>query len=382
MRCLPALAMCLAACMPAASDGEGTGGSTGATGGITGATAGTTGVAGTTGGAGTTGAAGITGVAGTTGAAGTTSGAGTTGGAGTGTSAGRGGVGGAAGTVGGAAGTTGGVGGSAPPGACPAGGWTAGDRRLTLMHGGLERAYEIHVPPGYTGTTPVPLVMTIHGAHNTPGLVRGWSRMNPVADQNGFIVAYPAAIDCWNSGPSLPGCMMADDDVGFLTAVIADIKSHACIDAKRVYATGISNGAMMAQRLGCQRAEIFAAVGGVAGPTSVSCMPTRPVSLVYVHGTEDRTVGYSSAQPNVNGWVTRNGCSGSPVETHNTGSTRCVTYGSCRDGAEVVFCTVTGMGHCWPEDSNCGPGGGSSFGVTDFKASPFMWEFFQRHPLP
>jgi polyhydroxybutyrate depolymerase len=268
------------------------------------------------------------------------------------------------------------------PESCPAGGWTPGDRRLTLMHGGISRAYEVHIPASYTGTTPVPLVMTIHGAHNTPALVRGWSRMNPVADQNGFIVAYPAAIDCWNSGPSLPGCMMADDDVGFLTAAVADIKSHACIDPKRVYATGISNGAMMAQRLGCQRAELFAAVGGVAGPTASACMPARPVSLVYVHGTEDRTVGYSSAQPNVNGWVTRNGCSGSPVETYNMGSTRCVTYQSCREGAEVVFCTVTGMGHCWPEDSNCGPGGGPSFGVMDFKASPFMWEFFTRHPLP
>jgi len=250
------------------------------------------------------------------------------------------------------------------------------------MHDGVERAYEIHVPPGYTGTTPVPLMMTIHGAHNTPALVRGWSRMNPVADQNGFIVAYPAALDCWNSGPSLPGCTMADDDVGFLSLVVSDIKAHACIDPKRVYATGISNGAMMAQRLGCQRADVFAAVGGVAGPTAVSCMPARAISVVYVHGTEDRTVGYSSAQPNVNGWAMRNGCTGSPVETYNMGSTRCVTHQNCRDGVEVVFCTVTGMGHCWPEDSNCGPGGGPSFGVTDFKASPFMWEFFTRHPLP
>ena len=71
-----------------------------------------------------------------------------------------------------------------------------------------------------------------------------------------------------------------------------------------------------------------------------------------------------------------------PMETYNMGSTRCVTYGGCRESAEVVFCTVTGMGHCWPEDSNCGPVGGPMFGVTDFKASPMMWEFFQRHPMP
>jgi len=264
---------------------------------------------------------------------------------------------------------------------CPSGGWTPGDQRITLTHDGIQRVYEVHIPPGYTGTTRVPLVMTIHGAHNTIALVRGWSQMNPVADANGFIVVYPQGVDCWNSGGILPGCTAADDDVGFLTTVVTDIESHACIDAKRVYATGISNGAMMAQHLGCVEADVFAAVGGIAGPSG-ACNPSRPISVVYMHGTEDRTVGYSSAQPNARGWAMRNGCGATPAETYNMGSTRCETYSGCREGVEVVFCTITGMGHCWPEDSRCGPGGGPDFAVTDFKASPFMWEFFKRHPLP
>ena len=70
------------------------------------------------------------------------------------------------------------------------------------------------------------------------------------------------------------------------------------------------------------------------------------------------TVGYSSAQPNVTGWANRDGCTGSPVQTYSMGSTTCVTYQTCRDAVEVEFCTVTGMGHCWPEDTRCGPGGG------------------------
>jgi polyhydroxybutyrate depolymerase len=204
--------------------------------------------------------------------------------------------------------------------------------------------------------------------------------MNTIADPNRFIVAYPTTIDCWNSGPALPGCMMADDDVGFLTLVVADIKSKACIDGKRVYAAGISNGSMMAQRLGCERGDIFAAVAGVAA--GQACTPARPISIAYFHGTEDRTVGYSSARPNVDRWAMRNGCTGAPVQTYNLGSTTCETHQTCRNGVEVVFCTINGMGHCWPEDSSCGPGGGPSFGVTDFKASPFMWEFFKRFPLP
>jgi polyhydroxybutyrate depolymerase len=293
--------------------------------------------------------------------------------------AGGGGNGGQAGS-GGAAGSAGASGGTSV--SCPSGGWSPGDHTISLTHDGLERVYEVHVPPDYTGTTRVPLVLTIHGAHNTIAMVRGWSQMNPVADANGFIVAYPQAVDCWNSGFVLPGCTAADDDVGFLTNVVADIQNHACIDPKRVYATGISNGAMMAQKLGCDEADVFAAVGGVAGPNGGGCDPSRAISVVYMHGTEDATVGYSSARPTVNGWATRNGCSSSPVETYAAGSTRCETYEGCDDGVEVVFCTVTGMGHCWPEDSRCGPGGGPDFGVDDFEASPFMWEFFQRHPLP
>lgn len=279
---------------------------------------------------------------------------------------------------GGTSGTSGGGGQASVT--CPSAGWSPGDQRITLMHDGVERVYEVHVPPAYTGATPVPLVMTIHGAHNTIAMVKGWSQMNPVADANGFIVVYPQAIDCWNTGFML--CDAADDDVGFLTAVVADIQSHACIDQKRVYATGISNGAMMAQYLGCREADLFAAVGGIAGPNGGGCNPSRPLSVIYMHGTEDSTVSYSGARATVTGWATRNGCSATPTETYNEGSTRCETYSGCRENGEVVFCTHTGMGHCWPEDSRCGPGGGPEFAITDFKASPYMWEFFKRHPLP
>ncbi len=331
---------------------------------------------------GTGGGAATGGTAGAPGGSGGASGSGDTGGAAGGggfSGAGSGGQAGRGGMSAGATGSAGIAGGTSMP--CPSGGWSPGDQRITLTHDGIERVYEVHIPPSYTGTTRVPLVMTIHGAHNTIALVRGWSQMNPVADANGFVVVYPQGVDCWNTGGILPGCTAADDDVGFLTSVVADIESHACIDPKRVYATGISNGAMMAQHLGCVEADVFAAVGGVAGPTG-SCNPSRPISVVYMHGTEDRTVGYSSARPNVTGWAMRDGCSSTPAETYNMGSTRCETYSACRDGVEVVFCTITGMGHCWPEDSRCGPGGGPDFAVTDFKASPFMWEFFERHPLP
>ena len=206
------------ACAPGASDGGGIGGA----GGI----AGTMGAAGTLGAAGaaTSGSAGTTagsGGASGRGGEGANAGAGGVGGSaggqagrgGAGASAGRGGAAGTGGSAGGAgAGGAGGIGGSGTPGSCPAGGWTPGDRRITLMHDGIERAYDPR-SPGLCGNDARAAHGDDPGAHNTPALVRGWSRMNPLADQNGFIVAYPAAIDCWNPGPALPGCTMADDDI-------------------------------------------------------------------------------------------------------------------------------------------------------------------------
>ena len=390
----------LAACGSGSEGGGGTTGSGGTTGAAgsggspsSGGTTGTGGKAGTAGTAGSGGPVGGSGgnkgqgSGGTVGGTGGTGVGGSTGGrsgtGGSGASAGRSGAGGRAGLAGssGAGGSTG-TGGSGPVGSCPANGWKPGDQqKLMLTFGGLARTYDVHIPASYTGTTVVPLVMTIHGAHNTTAMVRSWSKMNAVADQNGFIVVYPQGVDCWNSGFTIGGCDAAPDDVGFLKAVVADVESHACIDPKRVYATGISNGSMMSQYLACQASDVFAAVGGVSGGSQCRTIP-RPVPLFYVHGTEDKTISFSSAQPDVDGWVMRDGCNTTPMQTYDMGSTKCVTYGGCQQGAEVVFCTVTGMGHCWPEDTSCGPGGGSMYAVTDFKASPMMWDFFKNHPMP
>jgi polyhydroxybutyrate depolymerase len=216
-------------------------------------------------------------------------------------------------------------------------------------------------------------MLVIHGAHNTPWMARSWSQMDPVSDENGFIVAYPAGLDCWNTGMILPGCTAADDDFGFILSVVDDIESHTCIDKKRVYASGISNGSMMAQYMGCNAADIFASVAGVAAGVG-RCSPSRPISVFYVHGTEDSTVGYS---PNaVAGWIAADNCDSPPVESYNAGVTTCALSQGCDEGVEVEFCTVNGMEHCWPD--NCYQG---SYGEI-FEASPRMWEFFARHPLP
>jgi poly(3-hydroxybutyrate) depolymerase len=351
---LCALSLLLAGCGSSSSSVTGTGGSAASTGGTTGM-AGRTGTAGTTGSAGSTGAAGMTGAAGS-GAAGSGGMAGTTGTGGSPTDAG----------AGGASAT------------CAGGGWAPGKQTINTQWGGVARQYVVYVPKSYKGTSSVPLMMVIHGAHNTPGLVESWSQMDAVSEQNGFIIVYPAALDCWKVGTTvLPGCTTADDDVGFLNNVVTEVESHACIDQKRVYVTGISNGSLMSQYMGCHFANIFAAVGGVAGGEGCPA-PARPLPIFYVLGTADMTVGWDNGA-NALAWAKRDTCNTTPVTVYSQGSTLCTAYQGCNQGVEVEFCAVTGMPHCWPD--NCYLDAKNMM-FQAFKASPPMWQFFSQYSLP
>jgi polyhydroxybutyrate depolymerase len=351
---LCALSVMLVGCGSGSSVVTGSGGNT----------AGTGGMAGTTGTAGATGAAGKTGTAGTTGAAGMTG----TGGAGSGGAAG-------ATATGGTSGTGGSTGGG---GACPSNGWAPGKQTINTQWGGVARQYVVYIPKSYRGTASVPLMMVIHGAHNTPGLAESWSQMDAVSEQNGFIIVYPAALDCWKVGTTvLPGCTTADDDVGFLNNVVTEVESHACIDPKRVYVTGISNGSLMSQYMGCHFANVFAAVGGVAGGGGCPA-PARPLPIFYVLGTADMTVGWDNGA-NALAWAKRDNCNTTPVTVYDQGSTLCTVYQGCGQGVQVEFCAVTGMPHCWPDNCYLDP---KNTMFQAFKASPPMWQFFSQYSLP
>jgi polyhydroxybutyrate depolymerase len=162
-----------------------------------------------------------------------------------------------------------------------------------------------------------------------------------------------------------------------------------CVDQKRIYATGMSNGGFMSHRLGCERANRFAAIAPVAGVLGIppgSCTPSRPMPIIHFHGTADTlepydgggTSGFPSVAQTISGWSTRNGCSAAPTQTFSNGAAHCESTLDCTSGVEVVLCTIDGMGHCWPGQSFC-PFGNAS---TEISANQAMWEFFQRFALP
>lgn len=256
---------------------------------------------------------------------------------------------------------------------------------------GETRLYDLIIPNSYDPSTPTPLVVNYHGYTSNPQQQAFFSAIRPVAEAHGFIVALPFGVmNSWNGGACCGDAMSSDrDDVGFSRALVAEISSTLCIDDKRVYAMGMSNGGFMSHRLACEAADLFAAVGPVAGVLGIppdSCAPSRAVPVMHVHGTEDPLVpydgndliGYPSVAETMSGWAARNGCDATPETTFEEDDVHCETWPGCDDGADVTLCTVEGGGHCWPGQELC-PLGTST---TTIDASEELALFFEQHSLP
>jgi len=311
--------------------------------------------------------------------------------------AGSGAAGGGTGTAAGGAGTaTGGAGtgqaattastGAGQPGGCTSG-IASGDHSFTLEHDGLQRSYNLYLPAGYADGKAVPLVLNFHGFTSNPAGQAAFSGMNQLADSKGFAVLYPAGIgNSWNGGPICCGeaAMKNIDDVGFARQLVADVATRACIDQKRVYSTGMSNGGFMSHRLACEASDLVAAVApvdGLLGLSASSCNPARAVPIVHFYGTEDMLVSYQQAKVTNQFWLGKYNCAdASPEVTYQKGAATCETWDECDDGVSVTMCSVEGMGHCWPGQSFCPPSLGAP--NTDLSANEFMWQLFEKHTAP
>ena len=242
-----------------------------------------------------------------------------------------------------------------------------GDLPGELVFGGLPRTYQLHVPAGLDH--PAGLVINLHGAGQTGGEQAAATNYNAVADQNGFVVAYPDGIDfSWadGRGASVPD-RQGVDDVGFLSALIDQLSRDYGIPRGRVFLTGMSAGAFMATRLACERADLVAAIAPVAGTlgAAFSCAPSRPVSVLQTHGTADAVVpftggtmlgrgGYSdvvAAPAMAQRWRDVDRCP-APVDNGPAGAEHRFTASGCAGSTEVVFIQIDGGGHTWPADAS------------------------------
>jgi polyhydroxybutyrate depolymerase len=240
--------------------------------------------------------------------------------------------------------------------------------------------------------------------------------MSDISEQRNFIVAYPEGLSVgvgasWNAGAC---CANKSDDVGFIRDLVKELESDYCIDPKRVFATGLSNGAMLSYRLACEMADTFAAVAPVAGAVQVPCHPSRPVPILAFHGTGDNIVPFNGGADgiyhvlhfppvaySIDLWRELDSCPGASAqddasahpmandstpdggpnpalfagstEIFHQGTASCHEWSGCADHSEVEFCTVVGGAHAWP---------GAPGATPDIDASSVILDFFDKHPMP
>ena len=352
-------------------------------------TGGTTAIGGASGAAGTTSAGGSIGTGGQLNTGGVTA-IGGAGGSGGGSAGAKGGSGGGAagriGSPGGAGGTAGGAGGSAVQ--CPATVAKPGDSNESVVVGGTTRTFVRHVPTGYTGKQPVPVVFDFHPLGGSGSTWKSSTNWGSVADGQGFVMIWPDGVgNSWNVGRCCSTAQSQNvDDVGFVRAMVAKLQTELCVDPKRIYATGCSNGGGMAYKVACDAADLIAAVapvdfdcvtGPTADPSCGSCTPARPISEIQFRGTSDSAVPYNGgsgpagtmfpgAQKNFTSWGQINMCSGTPQALADNAA--CQAYPTCGGDVETTLCTVQNGTHC---------GNYQSFGIVNL-----AWGMFQKKTLP
>ena len=285
----------------------------------------------------------------------------------------------------------------------------AGDYERSFPLGGLTRSYLFHLPEAALAKKAVPVVLAYHGGATNMRLMKRYVDLDRVGDREGFAVVYPNGTGrfkrllTWNAG----GCCgyaqeKRIDDVAMTVALLADLAKAVPIDPRRIYATGISNGGMMAYRVACELSDRIAAVAPVAGTMAVdACKPARPVPVIAFHGTADRHVPflggkgaqsisgvpYTPVGESVEWWRAFDHCPEAPATSEipdRAGDGTSVTrkaWSGCRDGSEVDLYVVANGGHTWPGVRTRLK---AELGISteNLSASDAMWDFFRRHPLP
>ena len=265
---------------------------------------------------------------------------------------------------------------------------------------GRARRYLVDLPPRYATRGPLPLVFNFHGGGGSPAGARTQSGFSTLGARVGAIVVYPAGsgrfsderLLTWNTG-SCCGYAQAQkiDETAFVRALIDTLERTYSIDRNRIYAIGLSNGGMMAHLVGCTLADRLAAIAVISGELSMDCHPSRPVSVLIIHGTADENLPYGGGIGRkaldkhevrpvsfaLDSWKSFDKCDGAATTTTHGVVTHSI-WSPCADGTVVEHYKIEGGGHSWP-------GGQRMARLLDapsnaLNATQVAWDFFAAHP--
>ena len=260
-------------------------------------------------------------------------------------------------------------------------------------HNGVNRLYTLYKPDNLKEKAP--LVFVLHGYTSNSTNIMNYSKMNEIADQNGFMVCYPQGTTNiytgqthWNANLKE---MSSVTDSEFLTDLAKKLQAEFNLSEKNTFACGMSNGGFMSYSLGCERSDTFKAIASITGTMSGydwnNCNPNK-VPVLQISGTNDMVVpmdgsmssaggwgGAPKIQDIMNYWGDINECTQTQTQNLPDSNKTDNSYVSiekkvdCFNNHQVWFYTVYGGAHTWP----------GAWGNMDINASEEIWDFFSRY---
>ncbi|MDB5121637.1 MAG: phospholipase [Sphingobacteriales bacterium] len=274
----------------------------------------------------------------------------------------------------------------------------------TITIDGRERTFLLNLPPNYYESSGFSLVIAMHGGGGSANQFESTSKLTEKANKAQFIVVYPNGIkgagllglQTWNAGGCCGYAMQRQiDDVNFIKQLINKLIISYEINAKKVYATGHSNGGIMAYRLACEIPDKIAAIAtnSCSMMTKQPDNSARPVAILHMHSALDTRVPYKGGKGTgishaysppidsvLNSWSLKNNCPAPHKTTVDNKLFKLTKWSNCKNNTTIQYYLTYDGGHAWPGGLKGGPKGDTP--SKSINANDLLWDFFQQYQLP
>jgi polyhydroxybutyrate depolymerase len=246
-----------------------------------------------------------------------------------------------------------------------------------LVVNNTNREYIIYVPENFTGTSSLPLLLSFHGLSSNMNFNYDYTNFSELAERENFIVVHPNGIDNrWTVSAT------NNPDIDFIEALLDQLENDYNIASNRIYSTGMSNGGNFSFTLACGLNDRIAAIASVTGlmlqMAIGNCIPSRPLAVLHIHGTEDLIANYAFVQGGLDFWTDHNNTNDFPIisdipniDSGDGSTVKRFEYLNGNSNVEVQHLKITGGGHEWPGFS----------GNMDINASDEVWNFVKNFDL-